>query len=187
MESVIRDALKSVVMVLVGFLAACSAADLERIGKNLTGDGTKSDEQSTEQSPDARSTKTATPYYVGTDNLGLYREPKTESLIERLALHEKVVRTDLNGGWAFVTVERTGVQGWLDNARLIWKLPKEEPAKVTEVPADDPAPIIEATPAADVAPASAVEDDESANGYEPGIADTDPAARPPDPSILDPF
>jgi len=76
---------------------------------------------------------TSSAYFVGVSGLKLWREPSAGSeLITRLNLHEKVVRSKLDNGYAFVTVVQTGETGWVDNAKLIWKLPvktEQSPSK----------------------------------------------------------
>ena len=75
------------------------------------------------------------PYYVGVNNLKLLREPGSSSdVLAYLSLHQKVMRSKLNNGYAFVTVVQTGETGWVDNAKLMWKLPakaEHSPAKTT--------------------------------------------------------
>jgi hypothetical protein len=75
----------------------------------------------------------ALPYFVGVDGLSLYPEPKAANAKSTLALHEKVTRSRVERGWASVTVETSGEQGWVDNAALIWRLPT--PAAAEPLPA----------------------------------------------------
>jgi len=88
------------------------------------------------------------PYYVGVDGLRLYQTPDVNSdVIARLRLHQKVMRSKLNKGYGFVTVVESGKQGWVDNAKLIWKLPAKTdgipPKRVLDEPniAEPPKPI----------------------------------------------
>jgi hypothetical protein len=63
-------------------------------------------------------------YYAGAEGLKVYSEPSTSSkVIGTLALHEKVVRTNLERGYAFVESTASELKGWVDNAQLIWRLP----------------------------------------------------------------
>jgi len=64
------------------------------------------------------------PYYIGESGVSLYPGPRAADAKRALDPYEKVIRTRLQSGWAFVTVERTGEQGWVDNAKLIWRLPR---------------------------------------------------------------
>src|SRR5262249_32933213 len=63
-------------------------------------------------------------YYVGADQLPVYSEPRSSSsLLTQLPLHQKVYRYKTDRGYAYIKVEGNGVAGWVDNARLIWRLP----------------------------------------------------------------
>src|SRR5262245_27371335 len=63
-------------------------------------------------------------YYAGVEGLKVYSEPSTSSRVAgTLSLHEKVVRTNLERGYAFVESSQSGLKGWVDNAQLIWRLP----------------------------------------------------------------
>ena len=50
----------------------------------------------------------------------------TSKTISRLALHEKVTRTEVDRGFAHIVTEK-GVEGWVDNAQLLWRLPGATP------------------------------------------------------------
>jgi hypothetical protein len=70
------------------------------------------------------STRTARVYYAAVDGLKVYSEPSASSkVVGRLALHEKVTRSRLEKGYAYVKSSTSGVKGWVRNARLIWQLP----------------------------------------------------------------
>ncbi len=63
-------------------------------------------------------------YYTGVEGLKLLSHPDPASnVIARLPLHQKVLRSKLDRGYAYVTVTKDGLTGWVDNAKLIWKLP----------------------------------------------------------------
>lgn len=81
------------------------------------------------------------PFFVGVDGLALYTNPTvTSSVITRLRLHQKVVRSKLEKGYAYISVPDSGREGWVDNAKLIWKLPlKSAPIKKNPQPITDPA------------------------------------------------
>jgi len=115
-------------------------------------------------------------YYTGTADMPLYRSPGGD-IISRLPRYTKLYRDDLQRGYAHVRVEATGATGWVDNARLIWRLPAQaapQPAEPVNAPgATQPGP-------------DAVEPPES----------TTPAATPPSdtpsqptvaPSIFNPY
>jgi hypothetical protein len=101
-------------------------------------------------------------YYTGVDELVVYSEPRSSaSQLTKLSLHQKVYRYKMEKGYAYIKVEGSGVDGWVDNARLIWRLPSQQRKSVTkteeqdtqptqEVPVEKgksptPTPVIEAT------------------------------------------
>jgi len=152
--------------------------------------------------------QTGSVYFAASDGLVMHSEASGSSpVVARLALHEKVVRTRLDRGWAYVTADGSGTSGWVDNAQLIWRLPAAtqpgtataaQPAAPSAPPATDttPAPDAAPVPAAaapvsadapaaapppDVAPAAATN---AAPSVEPAAA---PAPKAPSPEIFDPF
>lgn len=63
-------------------------------------------------------------YYAGVEGLKVYREPSTSSqVVGTLARYEKVTRTDVQRGYALVESAKSGLKGWVVNARLVWRLP----------------------------------------------------------------
>ncbi len=65
-----------------------------------------------------------TVYYAGVEGMKVYSEASAASkVIGTLSLHEKITRTGLERGYAYVQSSKTGIKGWVDNARLIWRLP----------------------------------------------------------------
>jgi len=89
-------------------------------------------------------------YYSATDNLPLYRNPGA-GIIDHLPKYTRLYRDDLQDGYAHVRVTPGSASGWVDNARLIWRLPAE---------AGQPEPVVPTSPtAADTAgpPAGQVE------------------------------
>jgi len=93
-------------------------------------------------------------YYAGAADLPLYRNPGGE-IVARLPLHTKLYRDELKAGYAHVRIAPSGESGWVENARLIWRLPAQveqpQPAEATKTPAVAP-PV--APPASAPAPAS---------------------------------
>jgi hypothetical protein len=64
------------------------------------------------------------PYFAGATDLPVFAEASsTSKVVGRLALHEKVIRSRVDHGYAYVTAERGGLTGWVNNAQLIWRLP----------------------------------------------------------------
>lgn len=81
---------------------------------------------------------------------------KSAKVVGRLAAREKVGRTKVDRGYAYVITDR-GLEGWVDNAQLLWRLPPSSTVKFKEVgpaatpapdPARGPAPAPEPIPAA---------------------------------------
>jgi hypothetical protein len=71
-------------------------------------------------------------FYSGIAGLRVYSEPTSSSdVVGTLALHEKITRTQVERGYARVWSTRTDVTGWVDNAKLIWRIP----AATTAAPA----------------------------------------------------
>ena len=78
----------------------------------------------------------------------LYPEPRfSQNTIAELPLNEKVLRSRTEKGFAFVEVERTGQEGWVDNARLKWRIEEQEtkpetaaPEEKQEAPSEEPSP-----------------------------------------------
>jgi hypothetical protein len=155
-------------------------------------------------------------YYAATDGLVVHAEASGGSVaVGRLTLYQRVVRTELKNGWAYVSADG-GVVGWVDNAQLIWRLPaatgsgagtpdtgtSQPPAAPVEAPASAPAPPpaapAEAAPAVEPTPvpAAPAPAPTSAQPVEPAAVPT-PAAAPapqptahgnqPSPDMFDPF
>ena len=125
-------------------------------------------------------------FYAGTADLPVYSKPAASSaVIGKLGLHEKVTRSKLERGYAYVESAPSGTKGWVENARLLWRVPSAPPAaaadSVPPAPAAAPAPVAAPpdVPEVDVVPASAPaapEPTPPASGT-PGIA----------PSIFNPY
>ena len=95
-------------------------------------------------------------YYAAVEGLAVYAEASESSkVVGHLGLHEKVTRSRLERGYAYVTADESGLAGWVDNAKLIWRLPpagavsapgEREPEKgeaqatPTSTPATQPSP-----------------------------------------------
>jgi len=151
-----------VVRVVVGLgvftlLGSCSAT------QQGTGGGFGSAAPTPEPAKSApATTQTRRVYYAGAEGLKVYSEASASAtVVGTLALHEKVVRTNLERGYAFVESSQSGLKGWVDNAQLIWRLPAASttgaPANVEAEPEEPEAPAPEepsptATPEATATP-----------------------------------
>jgi hypothetical protein len=70
------------------------------------------------------------PYFAGAADLAVFAEASsTSKVVGHLALHEKVIRSRVDHGYAYVTAERGGLTGWVNNAQLIWRLPRASPVR----------------------------------------------------------
>jgi hypothetical protein len=96
-------------------------------------------------------------FYAGHEDLALHELPSGASkVVARLALYQRVTRVNLGRGYTQVRTD-SGLEGWVDTADLLWRLPftpapavageaavPPVPATATAVPAAAPIP---ATPA----------------------------------------
>jgi hypothetical protein len=97
-------------------------------------------------------------YYAGAEGVQVYSEPSASSkIVGKLSLHEKVIRTKLEKGYAYVQSTKSSVKGWVKNADLIQRLPTA-PTTGTPSPTSPEAPAAEeltpeaATPAGELPP-----------------------------------
>lgn len=69
-------------------------------------------------------------YYVGVESLRLYKEPRASGgMIADLEQYQKVYRYKIEKGFAWVKVDGTDLTSWVNNAKLIWRLPKPSVAE----------------------------------------------------------
>jgi len=144
--------------------------------------------------------ETGQTYYSGVANLVVHAGASGSSaIVGRLPLHEKVVRTRTEHGYAYILASRTGLEGWVDNAKLIWRLPAQgggpvqHPQPAEQMPPVEPPKPDDATaarpaqPAVELAdlPASPVQPSEPAA---PAVPAPEPSSTPrPIPKAFDPF
>ena len=134
--------------------------------------------------PRAAQAPEPTVYYTGEAGLPLHAAPGFDSeTLATLPLHQKVLRTRTERGFAFVEVDGTGEQGWVENDKLIWRLPEappEPPPARAPVPAAEAPAEVPAKAPAEVSTSSPDPDDAA-----PSVAPPDPdQARP---AVFDPF
>src|SRR6266550_6728640 len=109
------------------------------------------------------STRTARVYYAAVDGLKVYSEPSASSkVVGTLSLHEKVTRSKVERGYAYVESTKSVVKGWVDNAGLTWRSPTAPPAAAStpgepkpEEPAAPPAEDVQAPVAPQPVPTNA--------------------------------
>ena len=116
-------------------------------------------------------------YYVGVESLKLYAEPGgSSSIIAELGQYQKVYRSRIEKGYAWVKVDGTDLTGWVDNAKLIWRLPKTTAADPTSKPTAEPS-----------APADAATQVSTPESESQPRALPKPAPQSTDPSIFDAY
>jgi hypothetical protein len=137
-------------------------------------------ESASAETPAATTSRKPEPFYVASDHLPVYAAPSKSSDVQGyLTLHERVLRSKLERGFAFVSRDGGGPEGWIDNAQLLVRLPSGASQKATDA-ATPPAPTNEA---ADDAGVNAAPEDEAAarasdgSSAAPG-AESAPAAEP---------
>jgi hypothetical protein len=72
--------------------------------------------------------------------------------LTQLPLHQKVYRYKTEKGYAYIKAEGSGVTGWVDNARLIWRLPSQQQKTATKTDKPDVKPAQEAPAVKDTEP-----------------------------------
>jgi len=149
--------------------------------------------------------------FVGTERLAVHDAPEASSkVVGRLRLHAAVTRSGVERGYALVSAGPGGPEGWVDNAKLLARLPAPQPAgpgaagpgaagpgAAAATPLPSP-PDVAGAPAGP-RPRSAAEVTEAANEpvaqppvaatpVSPVVAPTAPAASPrAEPEMIDPF
>jgi hypothetical protein len=78
-------------------------------------------------------------------------------MVTQLPLHQKVYRYKMEKGYAYIKVEGTGVTGWVDNARLVWRLPEQQQKAATKTEEQAVKPPQAAPVVKEKAPPTAVE------------------------------
>jgi hypothetical protein len=99
-------------------------------------------------------------YYAGVEGLKVYSEASASSkVVGALSLHEKVTRSKLERGYAYVESSKSGLKGWVSNAKLTWRVPTagapatvEAEPEAPEVPEPQEPSGREPTPPAEEAP-----------------------------------
>lgn len=152
-------------LVLAGTVAGCAQTmdSMRSLRQSVLG-GSEAEEGSTASAPLV--------YYVGAESAPLYREPG-KTVVARLPPYQKVYRSKLSRGYAFVRVAGSDQEGWLDNATLIWRLPRQGTASQ---PAAEPATEPDAASPAAAPPAEAATTDAASGDSGDGKSGGDTAA-----------
>jgi hypothetical protein len=75
-------------------------------------------------------------YYATAEGTRVYADPSSSSsIVGALSLNEKVLRSRVERGYALIESTKTGVRGWVDNARLTWRAPGTQPSAAAAAPA----------------------------------------------------
>lgn len=111
--------------------------------------------------PDEQAAGVVDVYYTADQGVKLYGEPRFGgTAIATLPVHQKLYRSKQERGFAYVKVDGSGQTGWVDNSRLIWRLPSRKPKPaapsapaavasppVAEVAETEPAAVVPEVPA----------------------------------------
>ena len=96
-------------------------------------------------------------FYAGVDGLKVYSDSSSSAkIVGQLPLYDKVTRSKLERGYAYVTSAQSGVTGWVNNAQLLWRVPSPPPTAPgppTAAPSEEAAPPAEEAVPPVVAPA----------------------------------
>ena len=116
--------------------------------------------------------------YSAAAGVALYRNPDESSeVVGKLALYEGVLSYRVEGGFAYVTSEKSGRSGWVRERQLIERLP------VTKKPVAEPPPPAAEQPSTQEEPSA--QEEPRAESEPP--APEEPPAKPREKSIFDPY
>ena len=111
--------------------------------------------------------------------------------IAELPLNEKVMRYRTEKRFGYVKVERTGQEGWVENARLKWRLEKQQSESKTAVPQDQqekPSDQLAPEPSQDKTKTGGVLSPKEAEAATPPEASSpSKSKKKPDASVLDSY
>jgi len=111
------------VTILIVVIALTGCATIQRSVGGWFGAATATPSPTPQTTP-ATAAQEARVYYAGVEGLKVYSEPSASSkVVGQLSLHEKVTRSKLERGYAYVESAKRDLKGWVTNARLIWRLP----------------------------------------------------------------
>lgn len=116
------------------------------------------------------------PYYAGRRGLKVYSAPRRGArVLATLPLHQKVLRSEVQYGYARIRTPNGRIKGWVDNGLLIWRLPARPSGTRTAVVKCPPQSVPAASPVEQAAPGEQKAATESAVPAEQ-TASTEPAA-----------
>jgi|GEM_PF-1860990 len=123
--------------------------------------------------------------YAGLQGLKVYKKPAPSSeVLGKLSLHQKVTRSKVDNGYAYVRVQGGKLEGWVVNSKLLSRVPAAKSAKgaaARQTPAAQGESATQAQPAPgeELAPEPASEAEQA----EPAQADSQ--AEQPEPAQAD--
>jgi hypothetical protein len=127
-------------------------------------------------------------YYAAVAGLTVYSEPSSSSkVVGELSLHEKVRRYKLQGGYAYVKADAGGLAGWVNNSRLLWRLPAEKSVPREPAVSEPAEPAVEAPQGAPAAPAEAEVPEPAPTPPNVPATEEKPRPRRSGPGLFDPY
>lgn len=121
-------------------------------------------------------------FYAGVERLKVYKEAGASSkVLGELSLHQKVTRSKIESGYAYIKTDNGKLQGWVLNARLLWRLPATTAAPGA-APAEEPAAAQPETAGAEASAATPVADEPPAPPQAQEPAAAEPHAPSPTPA-----
>jgi len=127
-------------------------------------------------------------YYASVAGLTVYSEPSSSSkVVGELSLHEKVTRYKLQGGYAYVTADASGLTGWVNNGMLLWRLPAATPAAAEPGARAPAAPAVEEQGEAPEVPTAPTSQEPSPTPLDTPEAEETPRPRKTGPALFDPY
>ena len=85
--------------------------------------------------PEAAADAKESTYYAAVEGLTVYEEASESSkVVGHLALHERVARSKLERGYAYVSADKRGLKGWVDNSRLTWRVTAPDKSEAAKTP-----------------------------------------------------
>jgi hypothetical protein len=188
------------VLSVVLLLAGCAATQKGVGGWFAAATPTPTPTPALSPTPRMKAVQARRVYYVRVGGLKMYSDPSASSkVVGTLSLHEKVMRSRVERGFAFVESTKSGVKGWVDNAQLSWRLPTATPgpagaqpeeAQPEPVPPEEPVAPTGEEPQASPAPeatAPAAEPEPVATPMPTASPSALPTPRPLGPSIFNPY
>ncbi|MBI5503376.1 MAG: SH3 domain-containing protein [Deltaproteobacteria bacterium] len=122
-------------------------------------------------------------FYAGVAGLGVHAKASASSkVLGELALHQKVTRSKIESGYAYIKTDKGRLEGWVVNARLLWRLPAAKGA----APDGSPQPAAETAQEPPPPQAQPAASETEVSGATPDAGETSAAARAEEPAAAEP-